>query len=88
MVGQVWRCAARRLGRVAARASCECCTAASLAGWRPDQQRSRITQKPINLRQDLLTAAINQWIGRLFDGEHVVMTVRALAGSQSRDTLR
>ena len=39
--------------------------------------------KTINLREDVLTAAINRWIGRLFDREHVDETVRALVDSQA-----
>ena len=39
--------------------------------------------KTINLREDVLTAAINRWIGGLFDREHVDNTVRALLNSQA-----
>ena len=39
--------------------------------------------KTINLREDVLTGAINRWIGRLFDQEHLDETVRALVDSQT-----
>jgi DNA invertase Pin-like site-specific DNA recombinase len=39
--------------------------------------------KTINLREDVLTAAINRWIGGLFDRDHVDETVQALVDSQA-----
>jgi Recombinase len=55
------------------------CTARSLA---PGAAALAEHPKTVNLREDILTGAINGWIGGLFSPEHRDDTVRALVDSQ------